>query len=67
MAITCCRYCVPPKRYPGCSDHCPEYAEQRAKHDKEIAEYRRQKAIQSGITSQKYDGVVRANRRKGKR
>lgn len=29
----CCHKCVPPKRYPGCSGTCPEYAEQRAKFD----------------------------------
>ena len=67
MAIKCCLGCVAPKRYPGCSDHCLEYAEQRAQYDKDVAEYRRQKAIQSGITSQKFDGVFRAYRKKGKR
>lgn len=67
MAIKCCQPCKPPKRYPGCSDHCPEYAKERAQHDKDMAEYRRQKAIQSGITSQKYDGVYRANRKKGRK
>ena len=35
MAITCCYGCVAPKRHPGCHDHCPEYIEQKAKHDKE--------------------------------
>lgn len=24
----CCIKCKPPKRYPGCSDKCPEYSEQ---------------------------------------
>ena len=27
----CCHKCVAPKRYPGCSAKCPEYAEARAK------------------------------------
>lgn len=67
MAIKCCFGCVAPKRYPGCQDHCPEYAEQKVQHDKEMAAYRRQKAIQDGITSQKYYGVIRANRKKGKK
>lgn len=33
-AITCCRHCEPPKRYPGCKDHCDEYQQQKkAKED----------------------------------
>ena len=28
--ITCCNGCVPPKRYPGCQDHCPERQEELA-------------------------------------
>ena len=28
--ITCCKECVPPKRYTGCHDKCKEYIEQRA-------------------------------------
>lgn len=33
----CCQYCVAPKRYPGCSGKCPEYAEARAKYDADKA------------------------------
>jgi hypothetical protein len=35
--ITCCKDCKPPKRYPGCGDHCPEYKKEKAqlKADKE--------------------------------
>lgn len=29
--IKCCKDCVPPKRYPGCGDHCKEYQEEKAK------------------------------------
>lgn len=29
MVITCCKDCVPPKRYPGCGAHCKEYKEQK--------------------------------------
>lgn len=32
--IKCCRYCVAPKRHPGCHGTCPEYIEQRAEYDK---------------------------------
>lgn len=27
----CCHHCVAPKRYPGCSGKCPDYAEAKAK------------------------------------
>lgn len=30
--ITCCKDCKPPKRYPGCGDHCEEYKAQKAKY-----------------------------------
>lgn len=33
----CCHKCVAPKRYPGCSGKCPEYAEARAKYDADKA------------------------------
>lgn len=29
--IKCCFGCVPPKRYPGCGDRCPEYKAEKAK------------------------------------
>ena len=29
----CCHKCKPPKRYPGCSGKCPEYARDRKKFD----------------------------------
>lgn len=29
--IKCCYGCKPPKRYPGCGDHCPEYKKEKAK------------------------------------
>lgn len=36
----CCIKCVPPKRYPGCHDRCPEFlavAEENASERAEIA------------------------------
>lgn len=31
-SIKCCKDCKPPKRYPGCGDHCPEYKKEKAKY-----------------------------------
>lgn len=33
--ITCCKGCVPPKRYPGCKCHCEEYIAQKKEADEE--------------------------------
>lgn len=35
----CCRFCVAPKRYPGCSSQCPEYATARAKFEEDKARH----------------------------
>mgnify|MGYP003290386388 CR=1 FL=1 len=29
--IICCKDCKPPKRYPGCGDHCKEYKKEKIK------------------------------------
>ena len=64
MSFECCIPCKPPKRYPGCHDHCPEYAAARAKYDKAVADQK--KAVRQSINAQKIDGVTRAiKKRKG--
>lgn len=68
MAIKCCYGCVPPKRNPWCHSTCPEYAEQKEKHDKETAAEREKKRIEYGLNSQYASSVIRAtkaNRKKG--
>ena len=32
-SINCCKDCKPPKRYPGCGDHCQEYKDEKAIHN----------------------------------
>ena len=34
--ITCCRYCVAPKRHPGCHSTCPEYIKEREEHQRKV-------------------------------
>lgn len=36
----CCHICVPPKRYPGCSGKCPEYATARAKYEADLNKHK---------------------------
>ena len=62
MAISCCRYCVAPKRHPGCHDHCPEYIKEKAQHDVEKAEEDKRRRIEYGLNSQYMRGIQRANR-----
>lgn len=64
MAIRCCNGCVPPKRTPTCHATCPEYLEQKAKHDADRERINKAKMTQYNIRDQKSDGVYRANRRK---
>lgn len=50
-AIECCHGCKPPKRYPGCGDHCPEYKKQKAKlkadKEREIEERKKHPVIKN--------------------
>lgn len=41
----CCHYCVPPKRYPGCSGTCPEYKAGKEKLDADKARYNKERAL----------------------
>lgn len=45
MSDNCCQFCVPPKRYPGCHDHCPERAEWKRIRDRQKAEYAKKHEI----------------------
>lgn len=60
MAIKCCFGCVPPKRHTACWDTCPEYQEEKKKHDadREAERLRRQ----SGLYSQRSESVRKATR-----
>lgn len=59
-SINSCKNCVPPKRHPGCHDHCPEYLAQKAKHDEMKAAEKMQKAVSDGITAQRTAAVTKA-------
>ena len=62
MSFECCILCKSPKRYPGCHDRCPDYAQARAKYDKAMADQK--KAVRQSINAQKIAGVTRALRRR---
>lgn len=58
--INCCRYCVAPKRYPGCHDHCAEYAEEKAENDRLRELDAKKRYINNGIYEQRTRSVVKA-------
>ena len=60
MTIFSCKGCVAPKRYPGCHDHCPEYLEQKAEHDRIKAEYDKQERMTGAIIAGQIDKVYKA-------
>ncbi len=61
----CCRYCVAPKRHPGCHSTCPDYLQQRAEYDKCKAIEDEKKRVKNGCRSQRGEAVRKAM--KGKR
>lgn len=53
--IECCKDCKPPKRYPGCGDHCKEYKEEKAEIKRQMEEYKAKQ--QPAITQYDFDRV----------
>lgn len=60
MAITCCKECVAPKRYPGCHGSCVEYIEARAEYDRLKAINDQKKDVGIAIHIARTDKVYRA-------
>lgn len=69
MAITCCRGCVAPKRYPGCHSSCQEYITQKAEHERLKKVYDDKHRISGAIEMDRAKRVYNAmrNRRSKKR
>lgn len=62
-----CRYCVKPKRQPGCHDHCKERKEWKAVHDAKCAEDYKHRKISCDIYSQRSEQVTKATKRHGRK
>jgi hypothetical protein len=61
----CCRPCKPPKRKPGCQDHCPEYIAAKAKYNElKAADDKARGRNTATVYQQRADSVRRANKRK---
>jgi len=65
--IKSCRYCVAPKRHPGCHDTCPEYQEEKAEYNKCKERYDKKMAVIGAIHDQRGIQVRKAlkNRKRG--
>lgn len=59
-AIECCRYCVAPKRYPGCHGKCPEYLKEKAEYEKRKRAYYGDQAVNQGLYEQRTARVEKA-------
>ena len=64
--INCCHYCVAPKRHPGCHGNCPEYATEKAEHEKLKAADAEKRKTSNNIYSQRADLVTKALKRHGR-
>ena len=67
MAIICCRNCKPPKRHPGCHDHCEQYQKEKAEWDAEQAAIRKAKDIEAGLDQTLIKGIYKRRPKGGKR
>ncbi len=66
MAINCCNGCVAPKRHTACWGHCPEYAAEKAEHERRKAEDDKRRMVKNGIYSQRSQNVTKALKKKGR-
>lgn len=64
-----CQKCVPPERHPGCHDHCPHYAEAKARYDADKAKHDETKSVKDYINAEmnkNKDGVAKYSKRRPK-
>lgn len=62
--ISCCRYCVPPKRHSACWGHCPEYLKEKAEYEAIKAERSKQAKIEADLYAQRAAAVKRVQKRR---
>ncbi len=55
------------QRHPGCHSTCNTYREEKALRDQKLEAFKKQQAVEIGVNNQKKDGVIRANRRNGRK
>lgn len=58
--IQCCRYCVAPKRHPGCHSTCPEYLKEKALYDERKTAADQKKFTSQVVLSQRATAIRKA-------
>ena len=66
MAIKCCRDCVAPKRHTACWDHCPEYAAEKAEHERCKVKDDNRRKVRNDIYNQRAINVTKALKKRGR-
>lgn len=56
--IKCCYGCKPPKRYPGCGSHCPEYIAEKAQLKADQEKEREEKRSRPVLTNRDFTNVT---------
>lgn len=64
MKISCCRNCVPPKRKPGCHDHCEEYQREKAERTERKANIDRQLERERDMDGYEFGRIERYKKKK---
>ena len=62
-----CKVCKAPRRHPGCHDRCPDYAKGKAQQEADKAAADKARELDDSIRRQKYRGVRRALKSKGRK
>ena len=62
--ISCCRYCVPPKRHSACWGHCPEYLKEKAEYEAMKDVRNKQAKIEADLYAQRATAVKRVQKRR---
>ena len=67
-AFECCHYCKPPKRHPGCQDHCPDMEKAQQIHkERKAAEDKARHRCTATVYAQRSDSINRTcKKRKGR-
>ena len=63
--ILCCKECIPPKRHPGCHDHCDIYKTAKVQHDKDKAEEHKKRKAEYDYMAQKIASITRYHKEHG--
>jgi len=65
--VYCCRYCVAPKRHPGCHSTCEEYLKQSKENNEKMEMIRKEKSKNVTLTTYDFDKLAYKGLRRRKK